>query len=105
MSEVYDLSHSLERGYPWRKIRLDFKVVSRLHTSMMKKQLLLEVYDGGVHDGWATCGEGPKSSIEFLFKWPPNICKRGEGVMELDNEGGIGIRLCTWEHEEGRGVM
>jgi hypothetical protein len=47
---------------------------------------------GGVYDGWATtCGEGPKSSIEFLFEWPPNICKRGGGLMELDNEGGIGL--------------
>jgi hypothetical protein len=58
---------------------------------------------GGVYDGWATCGQGPKSSIEFCFKWPPNILQEGGGVMELDNEGGIGLGYVL-EHE-GRGYV
>jgi hypothetical protein len=46
--------------------------------------------------------KGLSHQLSFVFKWPPQYWQEGGGVMELDNEGGIGFRLCYLSMEGGR---
>lgn len=39
--------------------------------------------------------KGLSHQLSFVFKWPPNICKRGEGLWNWTMREGLGLGYVT----------